>query len=235
MKDPERETHRIVEETKEYYRQRANRYSDWSQRNGDYEGGSPPDDSFFAEARIVLEALHRRQLDGDVLEIAAGTGILTEVLVKSASSVTALDSSREMLERCKLRLAGNPYARYVAADFYEWIPDRVYDAVASSFWISHVPKSKFDEFASKVSRCLGQGGRLFFVDQRIEAKKSENYESARGEVAKRTLEDGREFRIVKHFYQRDEIRERFLRVGIDTEFHETPTHFYYFDGAKSGR
>ena len=152
---------RVLEETKEYYRQRASQYSDWSRRTGVYEGGSEPDASWFDEARILLDALEAENLQGNVLEIASRTGIRTEVLVKIARSVTALDSSREMIEKSKSRLKENPKARYVLADFYDWTPDRAYDAVTFSFWISHVPSFKLDEFASKVSRCLRLGGNVF--------------------------------------------------------------------------
>ncbi len=67
-------------------------------------------------------------------------------------------------KRCKARLKDNPRVRYICADFYNWPPDRAYDAVSFSFWISHVPYSKLNEFISKVSYCLKPNGMLFFVD-----------------------------------------------------------------------
>ena len=103
---------------------------------------------------MLLDALNSQKLTGDVLEIASGTGIWTEALTRHATSITALDSSQEMIERCKTRLGGNPKVRYIHADFYAWTPDRQYDAVTFSFWISHVPSWKLDEFAAKVSHCL---------------------------------------------------------------------------------
>lgn len=147
--DDSEEISSILEETKEYYRQRAAQFADWNR--GEHDGGSKPDTSVFEEAKILLDALQAENLEGAVLEIASGTGIWTEALAKTASSVTALDSSSEMLERCKSRLGTNPGVRYVVADFYDWIPDQVYDAASFSFWISHVPASKLDQFVSKLS------------------------------------------------------------------------------------
>ena len=222
-----------VEETKEYYRQRAHSYSDWSRRTGENEGLPEPDESWFAEARTLLEALDASGLSGDVLEIASGTGVWTEALVRRAASVTALDSSQEMIERCSRRLKGNSKIKFVLADFYSWTPDTAYDAVTFSFWISHVPSARLDEFASKVARCLKPGGMVFFVDQQEGARANEILASPDGEIARRTLKDGREFRVVKHFYSPDEISDSFRRSGIETRVSRTPVHFYYVSGRKT--
>ena len=112
----------VIDETKEYYRQRASQYSDWSRRTGKHEGGSEPDESFFGEAKMLLDALDSEKLTGDVLEIASGTGIWTEALTRHATSITALDSSQEMIDRCKMRLKGNPKVQYVHADFLRLDP-----------------------------------------------------------------------------------------------------------------
>ncbi len=222
----------VINETKEYYRQRASQYSDWSRRTGKYEGGSEPDESFFSEAKMLLDALDSKRLTGNVLEIASGTGIWTEALARNATSITALDSSLEMIERCKTRLRGNPKVRYVHADFYTWTPDRHYDAVTFSFWISHVPSRKLDEVAAKVSHCLRPRGRIFFVDQQRSAMKYEVLDQPGGEIASRILEDGKTFNVIKHFYTPREITESFLKNGIQTRISNTPNHFYYVDGEK---
>ena len=153
--------------------------------------------------------------------------------MKNANLVTALDSSQEMIERNKSRLKGNMKVKYVLADVYDWNADTVYDAVTFSFWISHVPNSRLDEFVSKASRCLRPSGRVFFVDQQDTAKKYETLAGPGGEVAARTLNDGKTFKVIKHFYSADEIREAFLRNGIETQVTNTPTHFYYVSGTKT--
>lgn len=226
------ETKGAVDETKDYYDQRAPHYFDWAHDTGDYEGEAKPDPSWYAEAKTVLDGLEACALEGHVLEVASGTGVLTEVLAKRATAVTALDSSPRMIARCKSRLQGSPKVRYVLADFYEWSPDRAYDAVAFSFWISHVPAAKLDGFVSKVSGLLKPGGKVFFVDQREEAKGRESYERPDGEIASRTLLDGRVFSVVKHFYPPGEIEACFLRNGVAVDIENTPAHFYYGCGTK---
>ncbi len=226
---------RILEEMKEYYRQRAPEYDEWFYRKGRYDRGREADQTWFTEVQMVFQALDSMNLKGDILEVASGTGIWTERLVKNATSVTSLDSSEEMIEKNKARV-NSDLVKYVVADFYEWTPDRTYDAVAFSFWISHVPSSKLDEFASKVSLCLKPDGRVFFVDQQRESMSTavDHTLNPRGvEVAERKLNDGREFKIIKHFYSPVEIEECFKKNGIRVEVFLTPTHFYYGIGEKN--
>src|SRR6266571_337243 len=191
-KSHSKELDQTVEETKEYYRQRASQYSDWAHRTGQYEEGAKPEASWFDEAMILIEALASSGLSGDVLEIASGTGIWTEELLRNAASVTALDSSPEMHERSRSRLMGNP----------------------------------------KVSRCLKLGGRVFFADQRTEGLTREVMDHPSGEIARRSLINGREFKIIKHFYSSEEITRCFLQQGINISISNTATLFYYASGVK---
>lgn len=235
MIDEPEEISQILEETKEYYRQRASQFADWHRRTGRYEGGAELDATYFDEAILLFKALEAESLQGEVLEIASGTGIWTEALVKTARSVTALDSSKEMLERCKARLGTNPRVKYVVADFFKWSPDLEYDAVSFSFWISHVPSSKLDEVVAKISSCLRTGGKIFFVDQQTQAMKDEVLDQPGGEVAWRALENGKRFKVFKHFYTSEEIRETFQAHGIWIKITNTPTHYFYSRGEKDSR
>jgi len=231
-KSHSKELDHTVEETKEYYRQRASRYSDWAHRTGQYEEGVEPEASWFDEAMILIEALASSGLSGGVLEIASGAGIWTEELLRNAASVTALDSSPEMHERSSSRLMGNPKVRYVVADIYDWVPDMTYDAVTFSFWLSHVPGSKLDDFVSKVAQCLKLGGKVFFADQRREGLIREVMDPPGGEIVRRSLINGREFKIIKHFYSSEEIISCFLQEGININISNTATLFYYASGVK---
>lgn len=224
--------HGILEDMKNYYDQRASEYPDWSDQEEMDDVESEQESSWIDDVQVFLNALSENRLVGSVLEVASGTGILTKELVNNASSVTALDSSQEMIEECKARMKGNTKVRYVLADFYDWTPDKTYDAVAFSFWISHVPNARLDEFVSKVSLCLKPMGKVFFVDQQRGAKKLETFSRPGGEVAMRRLDDGRDFKIIKHFYSPKEIEECFLRNQIRIRVTNTPTHFYFGVGEK---
>lgn len=219
---------------KDYYNQRAPEYDEWFYRKGKYDRGRDPNAQWFSEVQTVFDALDSFEFKGDILEIASGTGIWTERLVKNASMVTCLDSSEEMILRSKTRIK-NSKVKYVIVDFYHWIPGKVYDGVAFSFWMSHVPSSKLDEFASRVSSCLKPKGKMFLVDQQrgsMSTTDDPTLSPTRAEIVTRELNDGREFKIIKHYYSPSEIEACFMKKGIVLKVSLTPSHFYYGLGEK---
>src|SRR5205823_5635090 len=102
---------------------------------------------------------------GHVLDIGAGTGVWTVRLAAHADRITALDPSPEALARNAEKLAslGTP-VEYVVADVFAWTPPQRYDVVFFSFWLSHVPRARFDAFWSIVETALAPGGRVCFLD-----------------------------------------------------------------------
>jgi trans-aconitate methyltransferase len=93
---------------------------------------------------------------GDVLELAGSTGWWTERLARTANRLTVVDSSPETLALSRARL-GRPDVNCVVADLFEWQPRRRYDVVFFSFWLSHVPRSRFDPFWQLVRSSLAAG------------------------------------------------------------------------------
>src|SRR5919201_5617599 len=110
----------------------------------------------------LIAAIDAFQPTGDVLELACGPGVWTERLLHYATSVTAVDAAPEMLARAKARV-GEDRVRFVQADLFVWTPDRRYDVVFFSSWISHVPLDRFGAFWSFVAHCLRPAGGRFFV------------------------------------------------------------------------
>jgi hypothetical protein len=52
------------------------------------------------------------------------------------------------------------------------------------------------------------------------------------EIARRSLINGREFKIIKHFYSAEEIVRCFLQEGININISNTATLSYYASGVK---
>ena len=101
--DPEQ----VLGEQLAYYRARAGEYDRWFVREGRYDRGRKARQMWFSELEQVRAALSAVPLDGaDVVELAAGTGIWTDVLAGRAAYVTAVDASPEMIELNRRRLAG---------------------------------------------------------------------------------------------------------------------------------
>jgi ubiquinone/menaquinone biosynthesis C-methylase UbiE len=221
----------------EYYRARAAEYDSWFNRTGRYDKGATVNQAWFDEAAVVRADLAALPLDGaDVLELAPGTGIWTEQLVKRTRQVTAVDASPEMVDINRARLGGDAgKVEYVIADLFAWEPGRTYDAVVFCFWISHIPERLLDGFLAKVSRALRPGGSVFFLDAQREpdSQAIDHVLPEQGsEVMTRKLDDGREFTIVKNFWEPADLEQRCSAVGLNAEVRTTERFFSYGIGVK---
>jgi len=169
-----------------------------------------------------------------VLELACGTVLWMVELARHATSVTAVDASPEVLEinYARLREAGRETAvRYVEADLFGWRPDAAYDAVSFGFWLSHVPPERFEAFWDLVRSALRPGGRVFFVDSLGPATQDEKMRRSRdpqGHTTIRRLDDGREFRIVKVFYDPATLERRLAQLGWRLSVRATEHLLYGF-------
>ena len=148
---------------------------------------------------------------GDVLELACGPGAWTERLLHHATSVTAVDAAPEMLARAKARV-GTDRVRFVQADLFDWAPDRRYDVVFFSSWISHVPLDRFGAFWSFVADCLRPVGRVFFIDDAYRTP-DELIEGESSSTIRRRLNDGTPYRAVKVAHRPADLEDRLRRLG----------------------
>jgi SAM-dependent methyltransferase len=213
----------LVREQIEYYRARAPEYDVTS---------SPPGDPLAPYERQIEKGLEGFRPTGRVLEIASGTGVWTVHLLGYASSVTALDSSPEMHELSRGKIGENPRIRYVCADVFSWEPDERYDVVFFASWLSHVPPEMFHRFWETVRSALAPEGRVFFVDEMVGAwRYGEVFrETFAGDpsvpLVLRSLPDGRTFRVVKVFWNTEELRSTLGAIGWDVEIHTTGPFFW---------
>lgn len=221
---------RTLEEMRAYYRARAAEYDEWWERRGRYDEGPEANARWFREAEEVYAALQALDMRGDVLELAPGTGIWTERLARTASTVTAVDASPEMIEINQARVGGENVS-YALADLFVWAPDRQYDGVLFGFWLSHVPEERLDAFFGTASRALKPGGKLFFVDS-WRGTSGRRRSEANPQVIVRTLNDGREFEIVKNLHEPEALAVRCAEAGLAVAVRHTPTYFLYGVGER---
>ncbi len=167
---------------------------------------------------------------GDVLELACGPGMWTERLLRTATSVTAVDASPEMLARARARVGGAP-VRFVQADLFAWEPDRRYDAVFFGFWLSHVPMDRFDAFWATIGRCLQPGGRVLFVDDGYRTP-DELIEGEASSTIRRRLKDGTAFRAVKVPWDPAALEARLAGLGWSIAVRSTDGPFYWGAGKR---
>jgi demethylmenaquinone methyltransferase/2-methoxy-6-polyprenyl-1,4-benzoquinol methylase len=201
----------VLKEQLTYYNARAREYDQSLQEvdtSAEYQEANQ-------ELQNILSALHALGPVNDVLELACGTGIWTQELVTISKSITAIDGSPEMIEINRAK-TGTAVIDYQCVDLFSWEPETQYDLVFFAFWLSHVPPSHLSEFLGTVTRATKPGGRVFIVDE----PKSENNISGpnlEGLYQQRMLSDGRSFRIVKVYYDPQEIERELEKQGFEKE------------------
>jgi SAM-dependent methyltransferase len=201
---------RLIEEQQRYYRARAAEYDDWWERRGVFDKGPEENARWAADVAELEAALDAFGPEGDVLELAAGTGLWTRHLARHARSLTAVDAAPETLALNRARVGDA--AELICADIFEWEPPRRYDVCFFGFWLSHVPTPRFAEFWALVARAVLPGGRVFFVDTMITSMGASTIDLD-GDLARRRLNDGREFEIVKRYYEPVELEVQLAELG----------------------
>jgi len=222
-----------------YYRARAEEYDEWFLRTGRHDRGPEWNRRWFLELERVRQELDRFGPAGRVLELACGTGLWTVELARHAAGITAVDASPEVLAINRARLQdARPEVpvRYVRADLFDLIPDDAYDVVFFGFWLSHVPPERFAAFWELVRASLRPGGRAFFVDSlrpETPAEKRRPGWRPGDHTMLRRLNDGREFRIVKIFYDPSGLEARLADMGWRFSVRRTENHLLYGFGESS--
>ncbi len=177
----------------------------------------------------VTAALDVFRPAGNVLELACGPGMWTELLLRAAS-VTAVDAAPEMLALARVRV-GEERVRFVQADLFSWRPDRRYDVVFFGFWLSHVPRDRFEAFWSLVGDCLEPAGRVFFVDDAFRPPE-ELIEGESSSTIQRRLGDGTPYRVVKVPYRSSELEQQLALLGWRFTVAQTSGSFYWGTGRR---
>lgn len=224
----------ILEQQIAYYQARASEYDEWWYNTGRYDRGTAVNQQWAQEGQVVRDALHKFPEQKHILELACGTGIWTEQLVKLGKKVTAVDASAEMIAINQAKLQSDK-VDYIQADLFEWQSEQQFDMIFFGFWLSHVPPEKLGDFLQRVSAMLKPDGILFIVDSLRNKMATANNQNMleSSHIHQRILNDGREFQIIKVFYQPDGLQSDLALVDVSAEIHTTAQFFIYAQGRKA--
>jgi demethylmenaquinone methyltransferase/2-methoxy-6-polyprenyl-1,4-benzoquinol methylase len=226
----------VLQQQVDYYRARAGEYDEWFYRQGRYDYGPELNQQWADEAEQVRQALYALGPVDTVLELACGTGIWTQELLKISEHVTALDASPEVIAINRAKLNTDPRVTYAQVDLFAWEPAEQVDVVFFGFWLSHVPPDKLDEFLAKVARSVSKGGHVFIVDsQRAQSSTAHDHSTYEEQSIHHTrkLNDGREFTIIKIFHDPAALGQKLAEVGFQPDVHLTDNYFIYGGGVRT--
>ena len=182
-----------------YYAQRAQEYDRIFQK-------PERQDDLRILRSFVLETFAGR----NVLEVACGTGYWTQVLARTAQSVTAFDINDTVLEiaRAKPLYGAKVELRREDAYALPMFPQRFNGGLAG-FWWSHVPKGRLRSFLTSLHRAFAPNATMVFIDNAyVEGSSTPiSHADADGNTyQKRTLDDGSTYEVLKNFPTEEELR-----------------------------
>ena len=197
----------------DYYEARAPEYDDWYLRRGRYARGAIHDAAWNAELDAAGRWLDALPWQGELVELAAGTGWWSPLLASRGelslydASPAALDLARDRLLAHRLR--AHLHVRDVWAE-----PDRPVDGLFMGFWLSHVPRARLGEFLALARRWLKPDGRFAAIDSLPDpASGAADHSQPADDLSVRRLADGREFTIVKQAYSPRDLEARLAALG----------------------
>ncbi len=110
----------------------------------------------------TFENLLGNLADKSVLDVACGTGVITELIASfSPMKIVGLDINEHMLSLARNRLSSYSYAQFIHADICNYNFSRKYDIAVSAFGLNEMRNLKeLHTFINSISMCLNSGGKL---------------------------------------------------------------------------
>lgn len=152
----------------------------------------------------------------DVLEVACGTGDWTLEICQTANSVLATDVSNETLNVARSYTYPEGKVTFQKANAYSL--DGVtgtFSAGFHSYWFSHVPLSRRDEFLNAFHSKLQPGAIVVFGDSSWEGSLVDD---AGDRYDVRIARDGTEYEIIKNYPTEEELRDMLKGVASDIQY-----------------
>ena len=212
-----------------YYEARAPEYDDWYLRRGRYARGPIHDTAWNAELDVAGRWLDGLPITGEIVELAAGTGWWSPLLA-SKGELSLYDAAPAPLERARERLVAHHLRAHLHLRDAWAAPDRAVDAVFAGFWLSHVPRERLATFLDLVRQWLKPGGTFAFIESLSDPQSSAADQPVPADdLAVRRLDDGRQFTVVKVYYEPLELEAALAAAGF-TAAEVTTTGRFFLTG-----
>jgi hypothetical protein len=214
-----------------YYEARAGEYDDWYLRRGRYARGPIHDAAWNAELDGAGTWLDGLPIRGEIVELAAGTGWWSPLLV-TKGELSIYDAASAPLDRARDRLLAHGLRAHIHVRDAWAEPDRQVDALFCGFWLSHVERGRTGDFLALARRWLKPGGTFAFIDSLPDPQSgAADHPAPADDMSVRRLDDGREFTIVKVYREPAELESALHDAGFATAAVATTGRFFVLGSA----
>jgi len=108
---------------------------------------------------------------------------------------------------------------------YPYAP-RAYDSAVLAFLVSHLTDEEVDALLAALKKLLAPGGRFVFMDNAWSEAVAGIPRQKTGMVT-RTLKDGRQYRILKRYYEKADFDEMAARNDFNLDFFQQQEVFFF--------
>lgn len=117
--------------------------------------------------RLLVELAESDNPAPRILDIGAGTGLLTDFMLQKFSNAefTLIDFSDDMLNVAKQRFQQQPKIKYISADYRDFISPGQFDIIVSSLSIHHLTDAEKSNLYKNIFLSLTKGGAFINGDQ----------------------------------------------------------------------
>lgn len=191
----------------DYYNERAPEYEEF------YDGVTSR--KLFAPALIRREVDNLKKLmqyyvNGRCIDIACGTGFWLPIYERNCDSITLIDQSKNTLSECAKkveRLGIEHKTEMLCDDIFNYpYAAQAYDSAIIAFLISHLTDDEVDTLITALKKLLAPGGRFVFMDNAWNEVIA-NIPRTKTSMVNRTLKNGRQFRILKRYFERHDLED----------------------------
>jgi ubiquinone/menaquinone biosynthesis C-methylase UbiE len=196
-----------------YYEARADEYDDFYQGKGQ---AVPELSAEYPIDTAAVSELLGKFGQGDVVDLACGTGFWLTAYGANCRSVTLVDQSTAVLGRCQRRvheLGLHRVATLVQGDLFDVpLPKHGFDACLLGFLLSHLTDSQTDALFDRLRAILRPDSTVAVVDSSWSTAR-QPYRQRDG-FEERVLPNGRSFTIRKRYFSRDHLAELIGQQGF---------------------
>jgi 2-polyprenyl-3-methyl-5-hydroxy-6-metoxy-1,4-benzoquinol methylase len=174
--------------------------------------------------KVSIEALKdilkRNFSNKSIIEVACGNGFWTNMLSEFCKTILATDINDNCIQEASKRIK-QPNVVFELNDCNSLQLDKKYDGLFGGFIISHISKSQLKEFFNSINKSVKKGGSVVLFDNRLVANNNMEIHSTNDDgdtFQRRVTPSGREYLILKNFFEYDELRNLISEVAYDIEY-----------------
>ena len=204
------------DQTIEYYQKRAQEYEKIYFRD------VPPRQ---AELKRLYDLSRRVMAGRQVLDLACGTGFWTEFISEEANLIVGVDINSGTLAEAQKKKYRNQ-AEFVLTDFNQLpFARNSFDALLATFILSHVRRQDIGGLKDHLRTTIKPGSPVFLCDNNVitEIVPDLSWDGDHiNSYVNRKLENGEQYRILKNYYDRQELIDVMASWGkLETVIFET--------------